>query len=270
MSTTLAQVLDVGRDEILGVGRRGLQRRRVGRPAPRPRCPPRSSALARSWIHRVTSVSAGPPLGGLYLKPPSSGGLCDGVITMPSARCSRRPRLWTRIAREIDRRRREAVVALDPRLDAVGRQHLERRALRGAGQRVRVLAHEQRAVDALRAPVVADRLRDREDVRLGEGAGQRRAAVAAGAEGDPLRGIGEVGAAVVVRALERGEVDQQFTGCRLAGERGEGHGRCSRRDAGARRAPAKVLTIKVTTAVARVLAPPKCATLPRMGASRWA
>ena len=29
-------------------------------------------------------VSAGPPLGGLYLKPPSSGGLCEGVMTMPS------------------------------------------------------------------------------------------------------------------------------------------------------------------------------------------
>ena len=34
-----------------------------------------------SWC----SVSAGPPEGGLYLKPPSSGGLCDGVITTPSA-----------------------------------------------------------------------------------------------------------------------------------------------------------------------------------------
>ena len=33
----------------------------------------------------MTSVSAGPPLGGLYLKPPSSGGLCDGVTTIPSA-----------------------------------------------------------------------------------------------------------------------------------------------------------------------------------------
>ena len=28
---------------------------------------------------------AGPPSGGLYLNPPSSGGLCDGVITIPSA-----------------------------------------------------------------------------------------------------------------------------------------------------------------------------------------
>jgi hypothetical protein len=58
-----------------------------------PALPPRSSSLARSWTQPVTSVSAGPPLVGLYLKPPSAGGLCDGVMTMPSARCSRRPRL---------------------------------------------------------------------------------------------------------------------------------------------------------------------------------
>jgi hypothetical protein len=32
----------------------------------------------------VTSVSAGPPFGVLYLKPPSCGGLCDGVMTTPS------------------------------------------------------------------------------------------------------------------------------------------------------------------------------------------
>ena len=31
-------------------------------------------------------VSAGPPLGGLYLKPPSSGGVVGGVMTMPSGR----------------------------------------------------------------------------------------------------------------------------------------------------------------------------------------
>ena len=34
----------------------------------------------------VASESAGPPCGGLYLNPPSLGGLCDGVTTMPSAR----------------------------------------------------------------------------------------------------------------------------------------------------------------------------------------
>ena len=43
------------------------------------------SALARFSIHLVAVVSAGPPLGGLYLKPPSSGGLCEGVMTTPSA-----------------------------------------------------------------------------------------------------------------------------------------------------------------------------------------
>ena len=49
------------------------------------------SSFASSWIQPVTSVSAGPPVGGLYLKPPSSGGLCDGVTTMPSARPSTGP-----------------------------------------------------------------------------------------------------------------------------------------------------------------------------------
>ena len=43
------------------------------------------SSLARFSIHLVAVVSAGPPLGGLYLKPPSSGGLWEGVMTMPSA-----------------------------------------------------------------------------------------------------------------------------------------------------------------------------------------
>ena len=55
-------------------------------------------SFAAASIQRVVAVSAGPPCGGLYLNPPSSGGLCDGVITMPSARPAVRPRLWVRIA----------------------------------------------------------------------------------------------------------------------------------------------------------------------------
>jgi hypothetical protein len=46
--------------------------------------PPVMSSFARFSIHFVAVVSAGPPLVGLYLKPPSSGGLCEGVMTMPS------------------------------------------------------------------------------------------------------------------------------------------------------------------------------------------
>ena len=45
----------------------------------------------------------------------------------------------------------------------------------------------ERAVDPLRRAVLADRLRDGQDVRLGERAVERRAAVAAGAEAHELR-----------------------------------------------------------------------------------
>ncbi len=41
--------------------------------------------MARSAIHFVASVPAGPPWGGLYLMPPSAGGLWLGVMMMPSA-----------------------------------------------------------------------------------------------------------------------------------------------------------------------------------------
>lgn len=58
------------------------------------------SSLARSWIQAVASEAAGPPFGGLYLKPPSEGGLCEGVTTTPSAKPEDRPRLWVRMACE--------------------------------------------------------------------------------------------------------------------------------------------------------------------------
>ncbi len=57
-------------------------------------------SLARSWIQPVAWDPAGPPFGGLYLKPPSPGGLCDGVTTTPSASCAVRPRLYVRMACE--------------------------------------------------------------------------------------------------------------------------------------------------------------------------
>ena len=43
-----------------------------------PSRPASMSAFARSAIQPVASVSAGPPFGGLYLNPPSRGGLCEG------------------------------------------------------------------------------------------------------------------------------------------------------------------------------------------------
>ena len=72
-----------------------------------------------------------------------------------------------------DRRRRHSVVALDDGLHVVGRQHLERGALGGPGDRVGVLTHVERAVGALAPPVVADGLGDGQDMGLGERAMQR-------------------------------------------------------------------------------------------------
>ena len=57
--------------------------------------------MARRAIQPVASESAGPPWLALYLNPPSRGGLCDGVTTIPSARersSAALPRLWRRIA----------------------------------------------------------------------------------------------------------------------------------------------------------------------------
>ena len=117
-----------------------------------------------------------------------------------------------------DRRRRHAIVPLDDGLHPVGRQHLERRALGGPGDAVRVLAHVERAVDALAAAVVADGLGDGQDVGLGERAAQRRASMPAGAEAHELIGIANVRLAFVILPLEPGEVDQHLLRRRPAGQ----------------------------------------------------
>ena len=80
----ILEIANVGQDEVLLVRGRGPDRF-VERNASLSLLPARNKSFARFCTQPVTSVSAGPPLGGLYLKPPSSGGLWDGVMTMPSA-----------------------------------------------------------------------------------------------------------------------------------------------------------------------------------------
>ena len=220
----VAQILTYGRTKSFARGwwRRGARARTAC--ARRPRCPPRRSSLARSWIQRVTSVSAGPPSGGLYLKPPSSGGLCDGVTTMPSARPAARPRLWTRIACEmtgvgVTPSSRWMIVST-PFAASTSSAVRSRRP----GQRVGVLADVERPVDAAAAAVLADRLGGREDVRLVERPAQRGAAVAARAERDELVRVVGVGPARVVLALEPRDVDQHLRRRRLPREGRDGHG----------------------------------------------
>ena len=61
-----------------------------------------------------------------------------------------------------------------------------------------------------RLPVLGDRLGDREDVRLGEAAVERRAPVAARAEAHALRRILGIGAALVVQMLEPRDIYQEL------------------------------------------------------------
>ncbi|MDA8086786.1 MAG: hypothetical protein M0Z75_08820, partial [Nitrospiraceae bacterium] len=58
-----------------------------------------------------------------------------------------------------------------------------------------------------------------DDMALGESSGGRRAAMAAGAETDPLRRVGGVGPRPGIGPLQRRDVDQHGPGGRLAGKR---------------------------------------------------
>ena len=166
-----AEIVDVGAQEIVLVRGRGAPRLRRTGCAARPSGRLRASALASASIQPVTSVSAGPPLGGLYLKPPSSGGLCDGVTTMPSASpvCASAvvDQDGVRHRRASACTRRPAAIITSTPLAASTSSALSNA---GARQRMRVDADEQRPVDALRFAVLADRLGDREHVRLVEAA----------------------------------------------------------------------------------------------------
>ena len=127
------------------------------------------------------------------------------------------------------RRRRGAVVGVEHDVDPVRAQHLDDRARRRLGQRVRVAAEEQRPVDPLRGAVAADRLGDREHVRLVERARGRGAAVAGGPEADALGRLRRVGPLVVVGGEQRIDVDQGGGVRQLTGVRVDAHGReCAR------------------------------------------
>ena len=116
-----------------------------------------------------------------------------------------------------------AVIAVDHDLDAVGGEYLESADKGRLGQRVRVHSHEQRTGDLVRLAIQADRLRDSENVRLVEGARERRTAVSGRPEGDSFSDDGRVWLIRVVRGHQLRDVDQHRGGSRLAGERTDAH-----------------------------------------------
>jgi hypothetical protein len=108
-------------------------------------------------------------------------------------------------------------------LDAVRRQYFQRRALGRPGKCVRVFAHVERAGDALGLAILADGLRDGQDVGLGERAVQGRAAVPAGAKADELLRIVGIWPPLVIGVLQFRQIDQQLSRRGFASQRMNGH-----------------------------------------------
>src|SRR5262249_16947184 len=142
------EVFDVGQDQIFFVSGRRLDRR-----------------VERYPLHARVALTE--ELVGPTLNPPSHvgvGGAAAGGGVLAAAILGRVVRrrdddavgqvfLAATVVDEDgprdDRRRRDAGVALDDRLDPVRRQHFEGGPLSRLGERVRVLSHVERAVDAL-------------------------------------------------------------------------------------------------------------------------
>jgi hypothetical protein len=178
-----------------------------------------SSALARASMTEVISPSAGPPCGGLYLMPPSVGAVVrrrdDEAVGPP---------FGVRSVEGDDGPghgggRGVGVGGAGEDLDVVRGEDLEGGAPRRLGERVGVLADEERTRDAgLRAPLDR-RLHDGGDVRLVEAVREGRATMARGAEGDALRRLRGVGPPGVVVGDEPAEVDEVGELGRLPGPR---------------------------------------------------
>jgi hypothetical protein len=155
--------------------------------------PPARIALARVSIAFVVAVSAGPPEGGLYLKPPSSGDCATA-----SRRRRRRGRSCGAVVGE-DRvrddgrgREPEPVLQHTSTPCAANTSTADSRA----ASRARACPCRRRAARSIprRGPILDDRLGDREDVRLVERRRERRAAMSRRPERHALRGIARVGA----------------------------------------------------------------------------
>ena len=204
-----AERFDVGPDVVVLVGGRGAQGGFVGHP-------PQAVAvgmqeLIRAMLNPVGDIRVRRTAVRRIVFQPAVG---RRVVGGRDANPIRQPVFAATVILQ-DRegksgRGRESVIGLDENLDAVGREDFQGGALGGRGESMGVLRHEHRPRRAVGAPVVADRLGDGEDVRLGEGAIKRRAAMPAGAEADELIRVGEVRGALVVVAFERGDINQQL------------------------------------------------------------
>jgi hypothetical protein len=117
------------------------------------------------------------------------------------------------------RRRRITVALVDHHLDAIGREYFQRARQSRLRQRVGVDADEQRTGDAAAVAMIADRLADRQDMRLVEGVVEGGAAMPRGAERHPLRRHQGVGLSGKIGRHQPRDVRQHRRLDHLAGKR---------------------------------------------------
>ena len=117
------------------------------------------------------------------------------------------------------RRRRIAVVLVDHHLDVVCREHFERARQRRLGQRMGVDPDKQRTGKTGALPMIAQRLADRDDMRLVERMVERGAAMPGCAERNPLRRHRRIGLAGKIRCHQPRNIRQHRGVSGFAGER---------------------------------------------------
>jgi hypothetical protein len=123
------------------------------------------------------------------------------------------------------RRGHEPATAVDEHGDTVGGEDLHRGARGRLGERVRILAQEQRAGGALLAPVLGDRRADRDDVVFVERRVQRRPTVPRRSEADLFGDVRHIGMPVEVGGADGGRIDEVARFRTMAGARVDRHGK---------------------------------------------
>ena len=218
------QVVDIGQDEVFLVGARRLDGRCEDGTRVTPALPP-VQQLVGPILDPSRHVGVGrAPVGRVVLEAAVLRRVVRGRDNDTVGEVVPAAAVVDEDGPRDDGRWRDAIVALDDRLNPVSRQHLDGGALGWPGQGVRVLSHVERAVDPLGAAVVADGLGDGQDMGLGERAAKRGAPVPAGAEADQLVRVAQVGLAVVVLPFQPAHVHQHLLRSRLACQWRDSHG----------------------------------------------
>ena len=181
----ISQVRDVGRDVVVFLNAGGLSRLCIGKPHHLFQSADEKLVGRALYPARHLDVR-GPAVGRVVFESAILRRIVRGADDNPvrQTRCPA-PIVGEDGVRD-DRRRRIAPKGVDPRLNAVCGQHLDRGGECGLRQGVGVHAQEQRTIDAGMATIETNRLCDRRDVHLIERGLERRSPMARRTEGDSL------------------------------------------------------------------------------------